>query len=578
MHRAALGALRTTSKYFGAARHVARARLTTRRLRLPVPPDAAPLPLRSSMYFRRLPALLISGIVIGYGAWYSLNDTDGRFGSFTSSTQAFTSQQTGRSVLVIGDDELTQATVIGDRPISKATTEDGQKVVDMLTPEQATRKLRREEKSFSVNRGQGVTRYDLVQLASNDPIEDDHAEQIIQFPARKGEQDASRDWMFWGVYDGHSGWTTSATLRRSLISYVARELNNTYMAAKNDSPSAEAVDLAIKTGFNRLDHDIVHKSVEKVFKSNSKPVAAGLLQPALSGSCALLSFYDSRTKLLRVACTGDSRAVLGRRSESGKWTASALSEDQTGSTPSEAARMRREHPGEEYVVRNGRVLGGLEPTRAFGDAVYKWSREVAGKLRENFFGRSPSPLLKTPPYVTAEPVVTTTRIDPDKGDFLVLATDGLWEMLTNEEVVGLVGKWIEAQSAPDEGTSQFRKAWANVFGFPAKPLPVEEQQSRDGGQGQKTPIRLLQWGVSPDAKDRFTVRDNNVATHLVRNALGGNDNELLRALLTLPAPFSRRYRDDLTVQVIFFGNGEKTGDVTLNLDATYEPDPPKAEL
>lgn len=325
-----------------------------------------------------------------------------------------------------------------------------------------------------------------------------------------------------------------------MISYVARELNETYKASESNSPTSEAIESAIKTGFNQLDNEIVHKSVEKVFKASSKTVAAELLQPALSGSCALLSFYDSRSKLLRVACTGDSRAVLGRRSDSGKWAATALSEDQTGSNTNEANRMRGEHPGEDNVIRNGRVLGGLEPTRAFGDAVYKWSRDVAWKLRENFFGRSPSPLLKTPPYVTAEPVVTTTKISPENGDFVVLATDGLWEMLTNEEVVGLVGQWIESQ-APGASSSQFDKAWSKIFGSQHKPLPVE--QSKDTTlDGQKTPIRVQQWGIDPDAKDRFMVRDKNVATHLVRNALGGANEEQVCALLTLPSPFSRRYR------------------------------------
>ncbi|KAG6012633.1 hypothetical protein E4U54_007408, partial [Claviceps lovelessii] len=367
--------------------------------------------------------------------------------------------------------------------------------------------------------------------------------------------------------------------------YVGRELNETYKSAKSSLPSNEAIDLAIKTGFNRLDNEIVHKSVEKVFKASSKAVAAELLQPALSGSCALLSFYDSRTNLLRVACTGDSRAVLGRRSDSGKWTATALSEDQTGGNPDEASRMRKEHPGEENVIRNGRVLGGLEPTRAFGDAVYKWSRDVAGKLRSNFFGRSPSPLLKTPPYVTAEPIVTTTKINPSNGDFLVLATDGLWEMLTNEEVVGLVGQWIESQAAAttsssSSSTSQFQAAWSKIFGSTSHntPLPVEGAKSSASQDGQRTPIRLQQWGIDPDAKDRFIVKDNNVATHLVRNALGGTNDEQVRALLTLPSPFSRRYRDDLTVQVIFFGDAPKTGQITINLDATAPSAEPKPKI
>lgn len=41
------------------------------------------------------------------------------------------------------------------------------------------------------------------------------------------------------------------------------------------------------------------------------------------------------------------------------------------------------------------------------------------------------------------------------------------------------------------------------------------------------------------------------------------------ALLTLPDPYSRRYRDDMTVQVIFFGEGENTGSVVVNAEATH---------
>ena len=43
---------------------------------------------------------------------------------------------------------------------------------------------------------------------------------------------------------------------------------------------------------------------------------------------------------------------------------------------------------------------------------------------------------------------------------------------------------------------------------------------------------------------------------------------MLSALLTLPSPFSRRYRDDLTVQVIFFGEGQANGKVELNGEAS----------
>lgn len=241
-----------------------------------------------------------------------------------------------------------------------------------------------------------------------------------------------------------------------------------------------------------------------------------------------------------MACTGDSRAILGRKGANGKWSAIPLSIDQTGSNKEEEARMRKEHPGEPDVIRNGRVLGGLEPSRAFGDAIYKWTLETQEKLKKLYFVRSHSKILRTPPYVTAEPVVTTTKVQPENGDFVVMATDGLWEMLTNEEVIGLVGQWLEAQkagSSPPVTTGSWLSSW---FGGAEKvALPVEKGSA--GDVYGKPPIRRAQWGME-DNQDRFVVQDKNVATHLVRNALGGRDEEQVSALLTLPSPFSRRYR------------------------------------
>jgi pyruvate dehydrogenase phosphatase len=496
--------------------------------------------------------------------------------SSTSPVDGLSSSQVPEAVrkaLIVEQGQLFTAQIPADVPISKETDHSGRKVLEMLTPEQADAKLRTNEESYLVNRGEGVVRYDVVQIPSNDPIEDDHVEKIVEVPGSTAAAEpgkTSSDWMFWGVFDGHAGWTTSAKLRETLVSYVARELNKTYKAALQDPqltyPTADSVDAAIKNGFVKLDNEIVNESVQKVLKQQSKRVAAELLAPALSGSCALLSFYDSRSKEFRVACTGDSRAVLGRRGPSGKWTATALSEDQTGGTPSEDARLRAEHPNEPYVTANGRILGGLEPSRAFGDAVYKWTKETQDKMKKSFFGRTPSKHLKTPPYVTAEPVVTTTKVDPTKGDFVVLATDGLWEMLSNEEVVGLVGQWLEKQASTSKSASAggWLQSW---FSTQKASLPVDHHDS-GANSGQRAPIRQQQWGVESGKDERFVVEDANAATHLVRNALGGKDKDMISALLTLPSPYSRRYRDDLTVQVIFFGNGENAGSVELNKEAS----------
>jgi pyruvate dehydrogenase phosphatase len=521
--------------------------------------------------------------------------------STSASPQPRDANLEGRRILAVDSAGIYTGTLPASAPLSKESA-DGRKVVEMLSPEEATKKLRRNEESYLVNRGRGVFRYDVVQIPSNDPIEDDHAEKIVEIPEAVVAEDGtgSNDWMFWGVFDGHSGWTTSAKLRQMLIPFVARELHSTYKAAIADpaqeAPTQDKIDQAIRDGFLKLDDEIVNQSVEKVFKNPSKVVAAETLAPALSGSCALLAFYESRSKMLKVAVTGDSRAVLGRMGKNGKWTATALSEDQTGSNKSEEKRMRAAHPGEDHVIRNGRVLGGLEPTRAFGDAFYKWTYDTQIKIKMQFFGRNPHPYLKTPPYVTAEPVITTTQIEPENGDFVVMATDGLWEMLTNEEVVGLVGKWIEEQKSraaisPSDAPSKSSNGWfGGLFGgkkaaaaVTAEVLPVEGGQA-ENATGQRAPVRVRQWGVKME-DERFVCEDKNAATHVVRNALGGNNSDMLCALLTLPSPYSRRYRydchpycsdmilnsfyrDDLTVEVVFFGEGDKSGNVEVNEEAT----------
>lgn len=169
--------------------------------------DALKNPAKSPMNVRRATVAVVSGLV-GYGAWYTYS------GNSTDSLQALTNRPFSsstspdgavptRSVLVIGAEELQTATFVGEGPITKTTDNDGRTVVEMLDADQSTQKLRKMEESFHVNRGRGVLRYDMVQLPSNSPIEDDHAEKIVEIPARP-DTVAGSDWMFWGVFDGHS--------------------------------------------------------------------------------------------------------------------------------------------------------------------------------------------------------------------------------------------------------------------------------------------------------------------------------------------------------------------------------------
>ena len=131
-------------------------------------------------------------------------------------------------------------------------------------------------------------------------------------------------------------------------------------------PNPASIDGAIELAFLQLDQDIMNSEV--ITDPSSKNVgqrqakflnaAISLLAPGYAGSCALLSMYDSKTKLLRVACVGNSRAVLGRRSSKGTYSAIALSIDQTAwGNNQEIERVRAEHPGEPDVITGGRLLG-----------------------------------------------------------------------------------------------------------------------------------------------------------------------------------------------------------------------------
>lgn len=360
----------------------------------------------------------------------------------------------------------------------------------------------------------------LTILRSNDPTEDDHAEYLA--PAPNGY------WSFFGVFDGHCGWETSAWLRENLLPAVTGSLADLYSRFKTErpslpEPSSEEIEATLKETFKRVDDDIVYSALERAMSSSSKFEAINVLAPAHAGSCALLSFYDSNSRLLHVAITGDSRAILGRRvqSEGGEtsYEVHELSVEQNGVNAAEEARMLALHPG-EAIVKGGRVLGwGI--SRAFGDARMKWSIDVQKYLKTTLLGRSTSPTVKTPPYFTAEPEVTSTNIQP--GDFLIMASDGLWESLSNEEAVGLVGWWLNRKVSS-------QKHAVAVADPPELPVTWPEDY-------EDSTSRYKQWNTVK----KFINTDANVATHLIRNAIGGADEDLLAALMSMRSPRSRNH-------------------------------------
>lgn len=396
------------------------------------------------------------------------------------------------------------------------------------TKDEVTRMLSQDAYSVQVRSVTGVSRYDGAQLGSNSPCEDRFTHGKFPSPWRNdGEQ-----WMAWGIFDGHAGWQTAELLTKQLLPFVRHSLSQVIIPTTSQGRTDdEAIQHAIQKAFVDLDDAIIKTGAHAAQSEEPLQDKLKKLAVAYAGSCALLSVYDPVTSNLHVACTGDSRAVLGQKGADGKWEAIPLSVDQTGDNAEEVARLSKEHPGEDNIVKGGRVLG-MMVSRAFGDARWKWPLELQRGFVRRFYGAAPlTPTrdFRTPPYLTAEPVVTTTKIDASKPSFLILASDGLWYTLSSQQAVDLVGKWAESPRASAE-----------------KQLPEEPR-------GGLFDFSHFWKGVSHKfVEGRTTIQDDNAAVHLMRNALGGNHHELVAGRLAFTAPSSRRIRDDITVQVVLF--------------------------
>jgi pyruvate dehydrogenase phosphatase len=173
------------------------------------------------MNTKKISLTILGGLVLT-GAWYYKDALLGSSeagipvsselpspsSSVTSASVSSSSPEGPRKVVAVDNESVYTGTLPSGRVTKEVENNNGEKVLEMLTPEQATAKLRRNEESYLVGRGKGVWRYDVVQIPSNDPIEDDHAEKIIEVPptvapVEEGQDAGSSDWMFWGVFDGH---------------------------------------------------------------------------------------------------------------------------------------------------------------------------------------------------------------------------------------------------------------------------------------------------------------------------------------------------------------------------------------
>jgi len=457
-----------------------------------------------------------------------------------------------------------------------------------LTPAAVSEILRKEEFSSGDLYPEGMSSvrfFETNTLASNRPLEDSHSEAILH-PSKPNDPPG----MLFGVYDGHGGASCGIVTANRLQHYVTagllptEDLRNHLDRLKLAGEDVDAVQKemnSILTAFND-DWEMVHdlkrahqrsyiEYVSNLFRgrveedeADSGLTAAGLTVAekisrafisldqdmsdeaitqagddevglmtstvALSGAVAVIAHVEG--PMLHIASCGDCVAVLGSLSENDTWVAKKLTVDHNTDNQAEVKRILEEHPGEQKrnIFRGDRLLGMLAPLRAFGDFRFKWDASVIKETIGNLLGHMAVPEeYKTPPYLTVEPDVFAQKITP-KDKFLVIGSDGLWDMMTPMQVIRLVGEHTQGK-------------------ITLSPLVLNETVDVKFSDL----FRVLKQRQSAM---KLKPQDVNSATHLIRSALGGTaygvDHGRLSQMLTLPPDMVRMFRDDITVTVIFF--------------------------
>ena len=144
---------------------------------------------------------------------------------------------------------------------------------------------------------------------------------------------------------------------------------------------------------------------------------------------AFANKLEVRDGVLTVANAGDSRAVLCRGGE-----ALPLSEDHK---PAQARELARIEAAGGFVTPQGRVNGNLNLSRALGDLKYKGNTAVA----------------RAEQMITAEPDVKVVRLEASD-EFLLLACDGVWDVMTSQQCVDFVRERIAKGMALEEIVSE----------------------------------------------------------------------------------------------------------------------------
>ncbi|KAI3986518.1 hypothetical protein MKX01_038837 [Papaver californicum] len=234
------------------------------------------------------------------------------------------------------------------------------------------------------------------------------------------------DTTFVGVYDGHAGPDTAR--------YVCDHLYRHFREISEEA------------------HGVTSETIRRAFLETEQGYTSLVDQlwdtrPSLAtiGSCCLVGVVCQQT--LYVANLGDSRVVLGKKvGNTGGVAAIQLSSEHNANMPEVRRELTDLHPDDPQVVvlRHGvwRVKGIIQVSRSIGDVYMKDNKYNTEQIAAKF--RLPEPMKR--PILSANPSVISLPLQPNDS-FLIFASDGLWEHLSNEQAVEIVQKNPRAGSA-----------------------------------------------------------------------------------------------------------------------------------
>nr|GEW73027.1 probable protein phosphatase 2C 68 [Tanacetum cinerariifolium] len=229
-----------------------------------------------------------------------------------------------------------------------------------------------------------------------------------------------RNATFVGVYDGHGG--------AQAADYVCDHLFN------------HLISFARETGL--MSSEVFENAVsatEEGFLSLVRRTRDIQPQMAAVGSCCLAGLISEGT--LCIANMGDSRAVLGRvkKRRQKKIVAEQITEDHNACVQKVREELKSDHPDDPEIVveKEGvwRIKGIIQISRSIGDAYLKKPEFALDPSFKRFY--LPIPIQR--PVLRDRPSFYTRELKPDD-KFIVFASDGLWEHMTNREVVKIVQK------------------------------------------------------------------------------------------------------------------------------------------